>query len=151
MNTFASARRVLLVCCFACWQFQPAGVLGDSIVIESGKYEILSRNNCISGELQRALVIQGLGVWGVIPGTSWLQADASSQHSTCTLYQAVFNLPEGYRSPKLSVQVYVDDFTSIFLNGNQVGSTRGFEGPPRMATSTTPGSPWRIRVSRRSL
>lgn len=110
----------------------------ETIVIESGSYEVLSRNNCISGDLQHAVVISKHPAWGIIPGTAWLQPDATKEHSTCAVYQAVFDLPEGYRSPRISVAVLVDDDASVFLNDQLLGKVAGFEGLARTVVTNNP-------------
>jgi len=99
-----------------------------SLVIRSGDEGILASSTCIPGAaVNPAVVIPKHPAYGLIQGTSWLHPDASDQITLCSVFQAKFDLPDGYGTPKLVLDVLVDDSARIFLNENSIGTANSLD------------------------
>jgi hypothetical protein len=111
----------------------------SEVTLRSGDAGVLARNNCISGPLAAAVVVDRHPAWAIIPGTAWLHPDDTLQHSTCAIYEAGFGLPPGYRDPVIEVQVLADNSAEVFLGGNLLGRAEGFEQVTTLDSSSARG------------
>lgn len=101
------------------------------IEIQSGDPGILARPTCDSGPFGPARIVPRNPAWAVIPGTQWIQPAGDGSHMSCFTFQTEFELPPGYLSPELDLQIHVDDEVTVFLNGARIGEFIGFQNPPR--------------------
>lgn len=71
--------------------------------------------------------LSGWHPWGFVPGTnSWINCDPNPAAAAClnrtVLYRVRFNVPSGWSSPQMQLQVKADNAATMFLNGTQIGS-----------------------------
>jgi len=104
-----------------------AGITSDGVVDPNVTYAITG------GTTGNAVTVAPQASYGTpFPGSRWInttgstgcdQACGGPGHPLNTDYSMTFELPPGFSSPSLSIQVYADDAATVYLNGktNQVG------------------------------
>lgn len=79
------------------------------------------------------------GAYYVIPGTGWVSYYADSQGPTDVLTSVdpkfEFYIPAGAVNPQITGQFLADDSGTVFVNGNQVGTTTGGYSTPTPFTA----------------
>ncbi len=97
-----------------------------------------------------AYIIAGDIAYSTIPGTHWISASSDGrggpQFSSNYLFQAGFQLPDGFESPTFSIQIHSDNSAMVLLNGFVVGEqpfdvmgvAGNFQGAPEVFSTTNP-------------
>ena len=95
---------------------------------------------------QPAIIINPHSLYSTIPGTRWVSdptAGSSRQHTT-TIFQTTFELPAGFQTPSITVEVHADNAATVLLNGTEIGAqpeaeiVPNFRDPAESYTATGP-------------
>lgn len=109
-----------------------------SITLISGKGQVGDRDvaNQFSlddrlGIFQDAYIVDKDWRRDIIPDTQWISASRNGEGfpNRTIRYRTMFQLPEGYSSPSLTVNIHADNAATIFLNGKMIGQQDQVEDP----------------------
>lgn len=109
----------------------PACIMATTIELKTGNGAVGTMDPLIDFStnwgttFQDAYIITADPAYQTIPGTQWISFSADgrggTEFSSNFLFRAAFELPTGFSSPSLSIQVHADNSAVVYLNGHKIG------------------------------
>jgi hypothetical protein len=102
-----------------------------------------SRN---TADEEDAYVVDPHPAYDTLPDTQWIShsPDGLGKPDDTVTYTALFELPDGFENPSITIDLHADNVATIFLNGEQIGQQPpgeievNFQDPPESFSATAP-------------